>query len=102
MPHTCRSAVRLLPEPATDGVDDFGRLLRYVVRARDGLNVNLRLVAKGAATPYFYEGRRGMFANHLETLAKRAHRLRLGLWGQCPTTPYDPNHGSGNGRRQLA
>jgi hypothetical protein len=32
-------------EPATDRIDAYGRLLRYVVRARDGLNVNVRLVA---------------------------------------------------------
>ena len=33
--------VRLLPEPATDRIDDFGRLLRYVVRVGDGVNVNV-------------------------------------------------------------
>jgi micrococcal nuclease len=43
--------VRLLVEPATDRVDDYGRLLRYVVRARDGLNVNVQLVRSGAAAP---------------------------------------------------
>ena len=47
--------VRLLPEPATDRVDDFGRLLRYVVRVSDGVNVNLALVALGAGAPWFYE-----------------------------------------------
>jgi micrococcal nuclease len=35
--------VRLSPEPATDRVDAYGRLLRYVVRARDNLNVNVQL-----------------------------------------------------------
>jgi micrococcal nuclease len=30
--------VRLLAEPATDRVDDFGRLLRYVVRVQDDMN----------------------------------------------------------------
>jgi hypothetical protein len=35
--------VRLYPEPATDRVDAYGRLLRYVVRARDNLNVNVQL-----------------------------------------------------------
>jgi endonuclease YncB( thermonuclease family) len=32
--------VRLLVEPRTDRVDRYGRLLRYVIRVRDGLNVN--------------------------------------------------------------
>src|SRR5262245_28608267 len=30
--------VRLQLEPATDRVDQYGRLLRYVVRVRDGVN----------------------------------------------------------------
>jgi endonuclease YncB( thermonuclease family) len=82
--------VRLLPEPATDRVDDFGRLLRYVVRAGDGVNVNVRLVALGAAAPYFYEGRRGRYAARLEAIAKRARAKKLGLWRACPRTAYDP------------
>jgi micrococcal nuclease len=81
--------VRLLPEPATDRVDDFGRLLRYVVRL-DGVNVNLRIVALGAGAPWFYEGRRGAYANRLEALAKRARATKLGLWKACPHTVYNP------------
>jgi endonuclease YncB( thermonuclease family) len=82
--------VRLAREPATDSVDQYGRLLRYVIRARDGLNVNVRLVAVGAAAPYFYDERRGRYANLLERLARRARARSLGLWGTCPRTPYDP------------
>jgi micrococcal nuclease len=85
--------VRLTAEPATDRVDDYGRLLSYVVRAGDGVNVNIRLVAVGAAAPYFYEGRRGRYSARLEALAKRARAKKLGLWGVCPRTPYDPYHG---------
>lgn len=56
--------VLLAPEPATDRIDQYGRLLRYVIRDRDGLyiNVNVRLVEIGAAAPYFYRARRGEFA----------------------------------------
>ncbi len=40
-------------DTALDKVDRYGRLLRYV---RDGgVNVNLELVRRGAATPYFYK-----------------------------------------------
>ena len=85
--------VRLVVEPATDRVDRYGRLLRYVIRARDGLNVNVRLVAEGVAAPYFYDGRRGRFAARLEALAKRARAMQLGLWGACPRTPYNPYAG---------
>jgi len=81
--------VRLMPEPATDRVDDFGRLLRYVIRT-DGVNVNLRLVAVGAAAPWFYMGRRGMYATQLQRLAELARAKHLGLWGACPRTRYDP------------
>ena len=82
--------MRLLPEPATDRVDDFERLLRYVVRASGGVNVNLGLVAVGAAAPYFCDGRRGRYTSRLEILAKSARTKHLGLWGACPRTLYDP------------
>jgi endonuclease YncB( thermonuclease family) len=85
--------VRLLAEPATDRVDQYGRLLRYIIRASDGVNVNVQLVAVGAAAPYFYGGRRGVYANRLEALAMRAKAKKLGLWGACPQTAYDPYHG---------
>jgi micrococcal nuclease len=82
--------VRLAVEPKTDRVDGYGRLLRYVIRMRDGLNVNVRLVAVGAAAPYFYFGRRGRFAGRLDRLARRARAHHLGLWRACPGTPYRP------------
>jgi len=85
--------VRLLLEPASDPVDRYGRLLRYVVRASDGLNVNLRLVAVGATAPWFYDGERGRYFATLQALAHRARAERLGLWGACPGTPYDPYNG---------
>jgi micrococcal nuclease len=85
--------VRLYPEPATDRVDQYGRLLRYVVRVKDGLNINVQLVRVGAAAPYFYAGRRGRYAALLERLALRARARKLGLWGRRPHTPYDPTQG---------
>jgi len=83
--------VRLFAEPATDRVDRYGRLLRYVIRVRDGLDVNVRLVAVGAAAPYFYLARRGRFAGRLDLLARRARAHHLGLWRACPGTPYRPD-----------
>jgi micrococcal nuclease len=93
------TAVRLSVEPATDRIDDYGRLLRYVVRVRDNLNVNLYLVRVGAAAPYFYDGRRGMYATLLDRLARRARAEHLGLWGTCPHTRYDPDRGVATGSR---
>lgn len=89
--------VRLYREPKTDAVDRYGRLLRYVFRVRDGLNVNVQLVRVGAAAPYFYDYRRGRYAGLLVRLALRARARHLGLWGRCPGTPYDPNHGVSTG-----
>ena len=89
--------VRLTREPATDSVDRYGRLLRYVTRVRGNLNVNIRLVAVGAAAPYFYRGRRGRYAGRLTRLALRARRRHLGLWGRCPGTAYDPYRGVSTG-----
>src|SRR4030095_9966192 len=73
--------VRLYVEPATDRVDQYGRLLRYIIRAEEGLTLNVRLVRVGAASPYFYLGRRGRYAALLERLALRARAKKLGLWG---------------------
>ena len=84
------TSLLLLLEPASDPVDQYGRLLRYVVRARDGLNVNVRLVAVGAAAPWFYHGEIGRYAVTLRALAKQARAKMLGLWGACPRTVYDP------------
>jgi endonuclease YncB( thermonuclease family) len=68
------------------------------MRAKDGVNVNIALVAVGAAAPYFYEGRRGKYASRLEILAKNAKAKHLGLWGACPHTPYDPYRGIATSR----
>lgn len=89
--------VRLYREPKTDSVDSYGRLLRYVVRVRGGLNVNVQLVRVGAAAPYFYDYRRGRYARELVRLALHARARHLGLWGRCPGTPWDPNHGVSTG-----
>jgi endonuclease YncB( thermonuclease family) len=89
--------VRLSREQKTDAVDQYGRLLRYVFRVRDGLNVNLQLVKVGAAAPYFYDYRQGRYASVLVALARRAQARHLGLWGRCPGTPWDPNHGVSTG-----
>lgn len=89
--------VRLVADPALDRVDRYGRLLRYVVRVRDGLNVNVALVRAGIAAPYFYDGDRGRYAGLLARLALRARAHRLGLWGACPRTPVDFERGVATG-----
>lgn len=82
------SRVRLLLEPASDPVERYGRLLRHVVRVSDGLNVNLRLVAVGAAAPWFCDGERGRYFAKLQALATRA-KANGGLWGARSRTIYN-------------
>ena len=89
--------VRLAPEPATDSVDRYGRLLRYVVRVRDGLNVNVFLIKHGDAAPYFYRGREGRYATMLKRAALRARAHDRGLWGTCRHTPVDFDRGVDTG-----
>jgi micrococcal nuclease len=85
-----KSAVALQSDPALDETDRFGRLLRYV--SRFGVNVNLELVRRGAAAPYFQRGERGMYADALMQAARRAKSAKRGLWRACPATRLDPRH----------
>jgi endonuclease YncB( thermonuclease family) len=89
--------VRLAAEPATDRVDRYGRLLRYVIRVRDGLNIDVFLVKHGDAAPYFYAGRRGRYARVLAREALRARAAHRGLWGACRHTPLDFDRGVNTG-----
>jgi len=73
--------VALETDPVLDRVDRFGRLLRYVHAA--GRNVNVELVRRGAATPWFYDGDRGRYAAELLSAVTRARADRRGMWGAC-------------------
>ena len=64
-----------------DDVDRYGRLLRYVMR--ETRNVNVQLVRRGAATPYFFHGDRGRHAAELLAAVDEARRARRGMWGAC-------------------
>jgi micrococcal nuclease len=80
--------VRLVRDPRLDDRDSYGRLLRYVFRGKT--NLNLRLVARGAATVWFFRGDRGRYAKQLLAAQKHARARRLGLWKACPGTRVDP------------
>ncbi|MEI7761473.1 MAG: thermonuclease family protein [Thermoleophilia bacterium] len=82
------STVHLEADPTLDLIDRYGRLLRYI--RLNGANVNLELVRRGAAAPYFYRGERGMYAGRLMAAASAAKAGKLGLWKACPTTVLDP------------
>jgi micrococcal nuclease len=85
------TSIRLEPDPRLDDVDRFDRLLRYV--HRDGLNVNLELVRRGAASVWFVGGDRGRYADELVDAAEDAQDEGRGLWSACPGTELDPARG---------
>jgi endonuclease YncB( thermonuclease family) len=85
------SGVRLRADPALDRTDRYGRALRYVFRG--GTNVNVALVRRGAAAPWFFDGDRGRYADRLLAAAEEAKAAGRGLWGACPGTRLDPTRG---------
>jgi endonuclease YncB( thermonuclease family) len=90
------SRITLEADPRLDQVDRYGRLLRYVHRG--STNVNLQLVRRGAAAPYFYGGERGKYASPLFSGAQSAKAARRGLWKACPSTRLDPYRAVETGR----
>ena len=82
--------IRLQTDPALDQEDDFGRVLAYVFRGET--NVNLELVRRGGAAPWFYDGDRGRYAPELIAAAREAQQKDRGLWRECPLTILDPQH----------
>ena len=74
-------AVELENDRGLDDVDRHGRLLRYVLR--DGVNVNVELVRRGAAAPFFLGGERGRYADQLLDAVEDARRADAGMWASC-------------------
>ncbi|MDF2750125.1 MAG: nuc [Gaiellaceae bacterium] len=83
------AAVELERDPRLDDRDRFGRLLRYVTR--DGRLLNVALVERGAAAPYFFRGEQGRHADELLDAGQSALAARRGLWGGCPAATLDPD-----------
>jgi endonuclease YncB( thermonuclease family) len=82
------SHVRLEFDPSLDRIDRFGRQLAYVfVGAK---NVNLALVRRGAAAPWFFDGDRGRYARRMMLAARQARAAGRGLWSACSATVLDP------------
>ena len=52
--------------------------------------MNVELVRRGAAAPYFFGGRRGRHADALLGRPRRRVAARRGLWGACPQARLEP------------
>ena len=83
-----QSKISLEGDKVSDDKDRYGRLLRYVYAGK--INLNLKLVEIGAATPYFYQGEKGQFSIQLLKAAQNAKSKKLGLWRVCPSTKLEP------------
>jgi micrococcal nuclease len=82
------TAVRLVRD--VDLRDQYGRLLAYVYRARDGLFVNLALVREGYAVTYTFPPNVA-HADELRAAAADARAAGRGLWSAC-TDAERPHH----------
>lgn len=89
--------VQLVRDPALDDRDIYGRLLRYV--SVGDTDVNLELVRRGTASPYFFRGERGRHAGELLDAVEVARDTRAGYWGACPGARLNTGLGSITGRR---
>ena len=79
--------IELESDPNLDDTDRYGRLLRYVQAAE--ANVNVELVRRGAAAPYFRSGDEGTHADELLAAVNEARRAGRGMWGSCRVS-WDP------------
>ena len=89
------TTVRLVADPTLDDRDGYGRLLRYVFVGER--NVNVELVRRGAASPYFFRKERGQYASALLAAVDDAREQHAGYWGACPDATLNPEVGSVTG-----
>jgi endonuclease YncB( thermonuclease family) len=85
-----KGSLVLKSDPSLDSQDQFGRLLRYAF-VKD-TNINLELIKLGAASPYFYKNKKGIYANDFLAAANQAQAKKIGLWKKCPITKLSPNY----------
>ena len=87
--------VVLVRDPALDDRDQHGRLLRYVFVGEQ--NVNVELVERGAASPYYFRNDRGRYADELDDAVDDAREGDAGYWGACPAAELNTGIGSVTG-----
>jgi micrococcal nuclease len=88
--------VRLVRDAGLDDTDRYGRLLRYVLVGET--DVNVELVRRGSASPYFFRNERGEHADELLDAVDAARDERAGYWGACPAAKLNTGLGSITGR----
>ncbi len=70
--------------------DRYGRLLGYVIRAQDGLFINLEMVRVGMALPYTFPPN-VTYTDEFVKAGDAARSADVGLWTRCESG-HDPAH----------
>jgi endonuclease YncB( thermonuclease family) len=89
------SPLSVRKDSVSDDKDQYDRELRYLFY--NNLNVNLELVKRGAAAPYFYQEKKGKYAEELLKAAEIAKANKVGLWGACASALLNPSAGIATG-----
>jgi len=87
--------VRIEQDPKLDQVDRYRRKLAYVWKGDE--NVNVTLVRDGAAGVWFFDRRRGRYAEDLLRVGGQAKSDGKGLWGACPLALFNPMRSMSSG-----
>ncbi len=75
--------VELVSDPTQSSKDQYGRLLRYVTKLSTGKDVNLRLVSRGWATLFVWDGDPFVRVTSYRTALRSAKDAERGIWGLC-------------------
>lgn len=78
-----QTKVRLVSDTSQQNKDRYGRLLRYVVRAWDGRDMNRAQVFTGNAKVYVYNNKPFKRTKSYRTAQRQAKNADRGLWGNC-------------------
>ena len=89
------STLGVKKDSMSEDKDQYDRELRYLFF--NNMNVNIELVRRGAAAPYFYKGQMGDYSEELLLAVELAKANKIGLWGSCANTILDPTVGIATG-----
>ena len=75
--------VRLTTDPTQDSVDRYGRLLAYVNRRTDGLDLGGSMIRKGWSMAYVYDSRPFQRLGSYSAIQRHAESNKRGVWAAC-------------------
>lgn len=75
--------VRLVSDPTQDRKDRYGRILRYLVKAKSGRDVNRAQIWSGRAQVYVYNSNPFKRVNGYRKAQRQAKTHDRGIWDRC-------------------